>query len=67
MAGSFGYEKEHYEISRRVGEQQLFPALRGAGADAVVVAAGFSCRLQIRHFTGRTALHPAQVLRIKKK
>jgi FAD/FMN-containing dehydrogenase/Fe-S oxidoreductase len=66
MAGAFGYEKEHYEISRRVGEQQLFPALRDAGEDAVIVAAGFSCRLQIRHFTGRTALHPAEVLRIKK-
>jgi FAD/FMN-containing dehydrogenase/Fe-S oxidoreductase len=63
MAGSFGYEKEHYEISRLVGEQRLFPALREADADAVVVAPGFSCRMQIQHFTGRTALHPAQLLR----
>jgi Fe-S oxidoreductase len=62
MAGSFGYEKEHYEISRLVGEQRLFPALR-AEPDAVVVAPGFSCRLQIEHFTGRKALHPAAVLR----
>jgi FAD/FMN-containing dehydrogenase/Fe-S oxidoreductase len=62
MAGSFGYEKEHYEVSRLVGEQRLFPALRQADADAVVVAPGFSCRLQIQHFTGRTALHPAQLL-----
>jgi Fe-S oxidoreductase len=62
MAGSFGYEKEHYEVSRLVGEQRLFPALRQADPDAVVVAPGFSCRMQIQHFTGRTALHPAQVL-----
>jgi Fe-S oxidoreductase len=62
MAGSFGYEKEHYEISRLVGEQRLFPALRKAPADAVVVAPGFSCRMQIKHFTGRIALHPAQLL-----
>jgi Fe-S oxidoreductase len=65
MAGSFGYEREHYEVSRLVGEQRLFPALRQAGPDAVVVASGFSCRMQIRHFTGISALHPAQVLRIK--
>jgi FAD/FMN-containing dehydrogenase/Fe-S oxidoreductase len=62
MAGSFGYEKEHYEVSRLVGEQRLFPALRQADADTVVVAPGFSCRLQIKHFTGRPALHPAELL-----
>jgi Fe-S oxidoreductase len=62
MAGSFGYEKEHYEVSRLVGEQRLFPALRQAAADTVVVASGFSCRMQIQHFTGRTALHPAELL-----
>ncbi|HLJ97065.1 MAG TPA: FAD-linked oxidase C-terminal domain-containing protein [Gemmataceae bacterium] len=62
MAGSFGYEREHYEISRAVGEQRLFPALRAASADTVVVAAGFSCRRQIEHFTGRAALHPAELL-----
>jgi FAD/FMN-containing dehydrogenase/Fe-S oxidoreductase len=62
MAGSFGYEKEHYEISRLVGEQRLFPAVRAADADTAIVAPGFSCRLQIHHFTGRTALHPAQLL-----
>src|SRR5262249_41591848 len=47
LAGSFGYEKEHHEVSRLVGEQRLFPALRQADADAVVVAPGLSCRLQI--------------------
>jgi FAD/FMN-containing dehydrogenase/Fe-S oxidoreductase len=62
MAGSFGYEKEHYEVSRLVGEQHLFPALRQAPADAVIVAPGFSCRMQIAHFTGRRALHPAELL-----
>ncbi len=62
MAGSFGYEREHYEISRRVGEQRLLPAVRQAGPGAVIVAPGFSCRLQIEHFTGRQALHPAELL-----
>jgi Fe-S oxidoreductase len=61
MAGSFGYEKEHYEISRLVGEQRLFPALRNSG-DAVIVAPGFSCRLQIAHFTGRLAVHTSELL-----
>jgi Fe-S oxidoreductase len=62
MAGSFGYEKEHYEVSRLVGEQRLFPALRQAAPEDVIVAPGFSCRLQIKHFTGRDAVHPAQLL-----
>jgi FAD/FMN-containing dehydrogenase/Fe-S oxidoreductase len=63
MAGSFGYEKEHYEISRLVGEQRLFPAVRQADVHTVVVAPGFSCRTQIKHFTGIKALHPAELLR----
>ena len=58
MAGSFGYEVEHYEVSRLVGEQRLLPAVRRAEPDEVIVAPGFSCRLQVRHFTGREALHP---------
>ncbi len=62
MAGSFGYEKEHYDISRLVGEQRLFPAIRAADAETVIVAPGFSCRLQIEHFTGRKAVHPAMLL-----
>jgi FAD/FMN-containing dehydrogenase/Fe-S oxidoreductase len=62
MAGSFGYEKEHYEISRLVGEQRLFPAIRAADPDTIIVVPGFSCRLQIAHFTGRTAVHPATLL-----
>jgi len=63
MAGSFGYEVEHYEISRLVGEQRLLPAVRQAGPEDVIVAPGFSCRLQIQHFTGREAVHPAVLLR----
>ena len=62
MAGSFGYEAEHYEVSRLVGEQRLFPAVRQADTAAVVVAPGFSCRLQVAHFTGRAAQHPARLL-----
>ncbi len=62
LAGSFGYEKEHYDISRLVGEQGLFPAIRQADAQTMIVASGFSCRLQIEHFTGRKATHPAELL-----
>lgn len=51
MAGSFGYEKEHYHVSRAVGERKLFPAVRDSGSQTTVVAPGFSCRQQIRHFT----------------
>jgi FAD/FMN-containing dehydrogenase/Fe-S oxidoreductase len=63
MAGSFGYEVEHYEVSRLVGEQRLLPALWQARPDSVIVAPGFSCRLQIEHFTGRQAVHPGVLLR----
>jgi FAD/FMN-containing dehydrogenase/Fe-S oxidoreductase len=62
MAGSFGYEKEHYEISREIGERRLFPAIRAASPEDIIVAPGFSCRMQIEHFTGRKAVHPAELL-----
>jgi FAD/FMN-containing dehydrogenase/Fe-S oxidoreductase len=62
MAGSFGYEKEHYGISRTVGERKLFPAIRNEEPDTVVVAPGFSCRQQIRHFTGRNPLTAMELL-----
>ncbi|MCH8840263.1 MAG: hypothetical protein IH831_06220 [Planctomycetes bacterium] len=62
MAGSFGYEAEHYEISLAMGERRLLPAVRSASADTVIVAAGVSCRQQIKHATSRQALHPAEVL-----
>jgi FAD/FMN-containing dehydrogenase/Fe-S oxidoreductase len=58
MAGSFGYEKEHYALSAKIGEEGLFPTLRDSvPADAPVVACGFSCRHQIAHFTGKKAVH----------
>jgi Fe-S oxidoreductase len=64
MAGSFGYEREHYELSRTIGEDRLFPALRDLGGDTPVVACGFSCRHQIEHFIpGRRPLHWVEVLR----
>jgi Fe-S oxidoreductase len=61
MAGLFGYEREHYDVSMRMGERVLFGAVRAAG-DADVVAPGTSCREQIRDGTGRVALHPAEWL-----
>ena len=64
MAGAFGYESEHYELSMRIGELVLFPAIRRAAPDTLVVANGTSCRHQIRDGVGRRALHPAEVLRM---
>lgn len=58
MAGAFGYEAEHYEQSMKVGELSLFPAVREAGQDKVVAAAGTSCRSQIEDGTGRRPVHP---------
>lgn len=62
MAGSFGYEKEHYDLSQKVGELVLFPAIRSADEETIIVAPGTSCRHQIADGTGRRALHPAEVL-----
>ncbi len=62
MAGSFGYEKEHFETSMKVGELVLLPAVRKAEAEAIICAPGTSCRQQIKDGTGRTALHPAVIL-----
>ncbi len=62
MAGSFGYEKTHYEVSRACGEDRLFPAMRAAGPETVIVAAGISCRHQIVEGTGRQAVHPIILL-----
>jgi len=63
MAGSFGYEKEHYDVSMQIGEQTLFPAVRNADSDVVISANGTSCRHQIKDGTGREALHPVTILR----
>jgi len=63
MAGSFGYEAEHYEVSMQMGELDLFPAIR-QDEDSIVVADGTSCRAQIQHGTGREAMHVARVLQM---
>jgi Fe-S oxidoreductase len=60
MAGSFGFE--HVDVSRRIGERVLLPAVRAANPDTLIVAEGFSCREQISQLTGRRALHLAEVL-----
>ena len=62
MAGSFGYEAEHYDVSRKIGEERLFPAVSSAGEATTISVAGVSCRQQIEHFTGRKTRHIAEVL-----
>jgi FAD/FMN-containing dehydrogenase/Fe-S oxidoreductase len=62
MAGAFGFEVEHYELSVKIAEHRLAPAIRAADADVAVCAPGISCRQQIEHTTGRTAKHPAELL-----
>jgi len=62
MAGAFGFEKDHYDVSVACGERVLLPAVRGAAKDTLIIADGFSCREQIRQLTDRQALHTAQVM-----
>jgi FAD/FMN-containing dehydrogenase/Fe-S oxidoreductase len=62
MAGSFGYEEEHFAVSQQIGELVLFPAVRSASAETLVAATGTSCRHQIKDGTGRVALHPVEIL-----
>ena len=62
MAGSFGYEREHYDLSMQIGGMRLFPSVRAA-PEAVVAATGTSCRQQVAHGTGREALHPVVLVR----
>ena len=62
MAGSFGYEKEHYSLSMKIGELVLLPAVRNAAEAVIIAAPGTSCRHQIRDGTGKTALHPVEIL-----
>jgi Fe-S oxidoreductase len=63
MAGSFGFEAEHYGLSLRIGELRLFPAIRAEPAGTIIAASGVSCRQQIAHGTGRAARHPLEVVR----
>lgn len=64
MAGSFGYEEEHYETGKQCGERVLLPAVRAAADDTLIVTDGFSCREMIQQETGRAPLHTAQVLQM---
>ncbi|MEA2295523.1 MAG: hypothetical protein QOE86_3162, partial [Solirubrobacteraceae bacterium] len=63
MAGSFGFEAEHYDLSMRIGGMRLFPAVRQEPAATLIAATGVSCRQQIAHGTGRPARHPVQLVR----
>jgi len=62
MAGSFGFEKEHYDLSTKIGKRRLVPAVKTADADVEIVAPGISCRQQIDHLASRKAKHPAELL-----
>ena len=63
MAGAFGYDRDHFEVSKLIGARVLIPAINNAPPDAIIVADGFSCRSQIRHFCpSRTPMHLAEVL-----
>ncbi|WP_461119015.1 FAD-binding and (Fe-S)-binding domain-containing protein [Saccharothrix stipae] len=63
LAGNFGFERGHYDVSMAVGEQTLFPAVRSAGGDTAVVADGFSCRTQVRHGCAAEPVHTATLVR----
>ncbi len=62
MAGSFGFEKEHYDLSMKIGELVLFPAVRKAAPEVIISAPGTSCRHQIKDGTGKKAVHPVEIL-----
>jgi Fe-S oxidoreductase len=62
MAGSFGYEEEHFDVSMQIGELVLFPTVRQQPEDVIIAAAGTSCRHQIKDGTGRKAMHPVEIL-----
>jgi Fe-S oxidoreductase len=62
MAGSFGYEKEHYDLSMKIGELVLFPAVRKQDAETIIAAPGTSCRHQVKDGTGKKAMHPVEIL-----
>jgi Fe-S oxidoreductase len=62
MAGSFGFESEHYEVSMKVGEDRLFPKVRGQSPATQIAVSGASCRQQIEHGTGRKARHWVEVM-----
>jgi Fe-S oxidoreductase len=63
MAGSFGYTRDHYEVSRAIGERRLLPIARDLDSNTVLVASGVSCRHQIADFAGTRAVHAAELLK----
>ena len=63
MAGSFGFEKEHYDLSMQIGGMRLFPAVNAQDTETLIAATGVSCRQQIQHGTGRSARHPVELIR----
>ena len=63
MAGSFGYEKEHFEVSMKIGEERLFPSIRKTNSDTLIAANGTSCRNQILDGTQRESYHPVTILK----
>jgi Fe-S oxidoreductase len=64
MAGAFGFEKQHYEVSIKAGERVLLPRVRGAAPETLIIANGFSCQEQIAQTTDRRAVHLAEVIRM---
>jgi Fe-S oxidoreductase len=62
MAGAFGYAAEKYDLSMRIGELSVFPPIRSASDETIIVAPGTSCRHQIRDGTGKEAMHPIQLV-----
>ena len=62
MAGAFGYEVEHFDLSMEIGELSLFPKVRSAGEDAIITTSGFSCLTHIKDGTGREPVHPIELL-----
>jgi Fe-S oxidoreductase len=64
MAGSFGFERDKYQMSRAIGERVLLPAVREAAPETLIVSDGFSCREQIAQLAGRRAFHLAEILKL---
>ena len=62
MAGAFGYESEHYELSMNIGDLSLFPQVRAAGDESIITTAGFSCLSQIKDGTGKDPVHPITLI-----
>jgi Fe-S oxidoreductase len=64
LAGSWGFEHDKYDLSMKIGERRLLPAVRNADKDTILIADGFSCKTQVEHATERRALHTAQVIKM---